>query len=115
MTSRLSSCSPTTLAEKDKRTATEVTKKFWSVGASAPVSAAGTSAEYAKYKTDVAQTTTKVSAGYTHVEAEAHHPVHGRVAYEHDDAVGVGIDRGVGIGANGENITGLAAGFNHKF
>ena len=103
--------------EKDERTATEVTKKFWSVGASAPVSAAGTvQAEYAKYKTDVAQTTTKgFSVGYTHALSKRTTLYTAVSRMSNDDAVGVGIDRGVGIGANGENITGFAAGFNHKF
>ena len=103
--------------EKDERTATELTKKYWSVGVSAPVSAAGTvQAEYADYKTDAAQSKTKgFSVGYTHALSKRTTLYTAVSRMSNDDAVGVGIDRGVGIGANGENITGFAAGFNHKF
>ena len=97
--------------------AQDLKKTYWSLGASAPVSAAGAvQFEFAKYKTDVAQTTAKgYSLGYTHSLSKRTTLYTAVSRISNDDATGANVVRVAGTGSNGENITGFAAGFNHKF
>ncbi len=105
------------IQEKDKRVAVEVTKKYWSLGVGVPVSAAGTlTAEYAQYKLDTDQTTTKgISLGYTHALSKRTALYTAVSRINNDDNIGAGIVRVAGSGSNGENITQFAMGINHKF
>ncbi|MDR0578874.1 MAG: porin [Candidatus Accumulibacter sp.] len=95
-----------------------VKKTYWSLGASVPVSAAGTvKAEYGRYKTNFSDTRSHgLSVGYEHAMSKRT-TLYAYVArLANQDSIGSSIKRGsAAVGVNGENQTAFAMGFNHKF
>lgn len=89
--------------------AQDVKKTYSVVGCFGPGgSAAGAvQFEYAKYKTDVAQTTAKgFSLGYTHALSKRTTLYTAVARISNDDATGANVVRAAKTGSDGENITG---------
>ncbi|MDR0578870.1 MAG: porin [Candidatus Accumulibacter sp.] len=106
------------IREKDDYWSFDLKKTYWSLGASVPVSAAGTiKAEYGRYKTDVRDTRSHgISVGYEHALSKRTTLYTYVARLSNQDNIGATVIRGAAaVGINGENQTGFAMGINHKF